>query len=239
MNSIRPTWLGSFYGDHLSSEEYDALQKKLKIKTPDHHFENAWFDYRRLHVVQATYYLVHLYKLGYRKYVAKNIDHEQARYVTGLKAGTLDEIRERNSFIRLRGLIDDCGLPYSYALQYLFNFYERVGRVQYVPRPSHLASLFNEDAELKETMQVNFFDTEALIAAEDPYYMVFNWQCDAEQKKHEDFIVEQIKMKSVKRYAIASAIYSLHVLRIERAIQEFGAEAVRDAQSAPFVLSSR
>lgn len=238
MTSIRPFWLGSFYGDNLSSEEYDALQKKL-VKTPDRYFKNAWFDYRRLHAVQATYYLVHLYKLGYRRYVGKNIDHEKARYVTGLKAGSLDEIRERNAFVRLRSLIDDCGLPYPYALNYLFHFYEKVGRVQYVPRPSHLSALFKEDPTLKETMQLSFFDTESLIAAEDPYYMVFNWQCDAEQKRHEDFIVEQIRMKSLKRYAIASAIYSLHVLRIERAILEFGAEALRDAQSAPFVLSSR
>ena len=238
MTSIRPTWLGSFFGDNLSSEEYDALQTKL-IKTPDRYFENAWFDYRRLHVIQATYYLIHLYKTGYRRYVAKNIDHEKARYVTGLKAGTLDVMRERNAFIRLRSLIDDCGLPYPYALQYLFNFYEKVGRIQYVPRPSHLAALFKEDPTLKETMQVGFFDTESLIAAEDPYYTVFNWACDIEQKRHEDFIVEQISMKPVKRYAIASALYSLHVLRIERAILEFGADTVRDAQSAPFVLCSR
>ena len=64
METILPTWLGSFYGSDFSYDDYEriTINKFWQLtRGTSNAMKSRWFDYQRLHPLQATYYFFDCY----------------------------------------------------------------------------------------------------------------------------------------------------------------------------------
>lgn len=238
--SQRPKWLKSFRGGSLGFLNYEVLtiqniQRKDLVKEPDL-MQTKWFDYRRLHPLQATYFFLKCYEQAYRHFYRRAVDYERAPYVRVIKETDFLQSREKRSFWRLRQLCDMAGMPYDFFMDFALDRHHRMqydGRVA-IPRPAHLAA--NEELITDAAIAWENRRASALQHACDPYYRVANFKGEQHQIAHENFIIEQIKLRQVPRYTLKICLYDEDLLRVERAVEVFGAglvsEAIREFESA-------
>lgn len=219
---ILPSWLGSYYGSALSFEEYEYRTLK-KIPAEKRRVEVAclktkWFDYVRLHPLQATYYFAECYRRIYCEISKKYYGNAEAR-------GTREDImesREATGFWMARQFCDVHGYEYSWFIRHVINLRLSGGDFkQRIPRPCHLVSDNIDELKAIDDAWIEKFDGTTIKHATDPYFCVASWRGTTEQRSHEDFIVGQIKMKRVKHYAVGECVYRLQMLRFERACIEF------------------
>ena len=233
MDIILPTWLGSYYGAELSFHELELrtlttyIEPLRKLDIPL--YEHKWFDYVRLHPLQATYYFVDCYRKLYQR-ASKQFFGKTTQ---GFRELDFIEGRERLSFWRARLAADSIGVPYPWFISKIFEGKLESGLFKNrLPRPCHLVE--SGDLEVLKEMWNLEHNGSVLTMAADPFYNVKRWVGDAAQVRHEDFLIEQVRKRSMKRFALATLIYEKQVLRIERAIKEFPkeiADAQREAES--------
>lgn len=219
MNIVNPTWLGTFYGSDLSFDEYEikTIEDLLPVSRAESLIINTrWFDYSRLHPLQATYYFVECYRRIIsqlsQKYFGKPI---YSKHKDFLKS------REKNGYWMIRHFCDENGFCYPWFIYTMIEYRLNQGQFKnYIPRPQHLRP--NED-ELKALKQLweNKFNGELITASIDPYFTTPQWEDMPIQILHEDLIVNQIKKKRIKTYALSNLIYERKLLREERAVEEF------------------
>lgn len=229
----RPTWLGNFFGGNLGFLNYEILTiqhisyKEARIESGL--MATKWFDYRRLHPMQATYYFVKCYNDAYRDFYRKAINADAAPFVRGIKDHDFLNAKEKMTFWRLRQNCDRVGLPYDFFLRFGMAKHHRVigdGKV-YAPRPS----MFVKNEELFAEAMIAWEDECAarLRVASDPYYRTSAHVGSQAQLDHEAFVIRQVKGRQVPRYALHAAMYLYDVIRIEEALRQFDHHIVSDA----------
>ncbi|MCL2874799.1 MAG: hypothetical protein FWF12_00595 [Betaproteobacteria bacterium] len=230
----RAVWLGNFYGGNLGFLNYEVLtighipHKDLKCE-PDL-MASKWFDYRRLHPMQATYYFIKCYNNAYREFYRKAVDADRAPFVRGIKDHDFLTGKEKLTFWRLRQNCDRVGLPYDFFLRFAMHRHMRLivcGKKIYAPRPA----MFVKNEDLFADAMIAWEDARkaSLRVATDPYYQVSNYTGSGDQEAHEAFVIEQIKERPIKHYALHSAMYFYDVVRIEEALRCFDVRVVDSA----------
>lgn len=229
MDIVLPTWLGSFYGSNFDYFDYEriTINKFLPLTrgTADA-MKSRWFDYRRLHPLQATYYFydcyINIYQQLSKKYFGKK--------ALGSRTKDFVEGRERNSFWMLRNFCDTHGFSYPWYLYTMIEYRLESGEFKNrLPRPQHL--LRDDKSEIEALIETwkGRFQGDVLQAATDPFYRVERWVNNPVQREHEDMLVLQIKNKKIKHYALKTLVYDRHILRFERVLAEFP-EEISDVQ---------
>lgn len=226
----KPTWLGNFFGSNLGFLNYEVLTiqhinyKESRIEPAL--METKWFDYRRLHPMQATYYFVKCYNDAYRDFYRKAINAEAAPFVRGIKEHDFLDAKEKMTFWRLRQNCDKVGLPYDFFLRFAMSRHHRVigdGKV-YAPRPT----MFVKNEELFAEAMIAWEEQCAatLQIATDSYYRTSQYTGSRDQQAHEAFVIEQIARRRVPHYALHAAMYLYDVVRIEEALRRFDEQTV-------------
>lgn len=229
----RPTWLGNFFGGNLGFLNYEVLtiqhinHKEARIE-PEL-MATKWFDYRRLHPMQATYYFVKCYNDAYRDFYRKAVNAGAAPFVRGIKDHDFLDAKEKMTFWRLRQNCDKVGLPYDFFLRFGMSKHHRTigdGKV-YAPRPT----MFVKNEELFADALIAWEEAQqaSLRIACDPYYRTSNYTGSRDQQAHEAFVVGQIMRRRVPHYALHAALYLFDVVRIEEALRRFDEHVVNAA----------
>lgn len=233
MKIIKPDYLGEFYGDNFSEEIYKELSEKkfapFLLAGENKYYWTKWFDYRRLHFLQATYFFIAVYNVYYQQWYKKTVNVKTAPYALITKKDFLDS-KQRGDFMRCRRFCDRCGLPYDFflcnALRHsLIDTDERL----YFPRPSQICPTDRDGEEY----YLNLWQSETKIRyAKDPFLKTPQWICSPVQIDYENYIVRKIKQKrSAVDLILFNAIYTQQALRIERAFEEFDRSLVLDAMN--------
>lgn len=230
----RPTWLGNFYGGSLGFLNYEVLtiqhipRKELAVETTL--MRTKWFDYRRLHPMQATYFFVKCWTDAYRAFVRRNLDAERAPYMRCVKEVDFLEAKEKLSIWRLRQKLDRLGMRYDFFLMFAMKWFHRFkgadGKI-YSPRPSHMSG---NDELLSDAILA--WEEQCAISmqfARDPYYRVSNFNGSDAQRAHEAFVIDQIKKRRIPHYSLHAAMYLHDVVRVEEALRHFEERVVRNA----------
>jgi hypothetical protein len=229
MDSPSPIWLGPFFGSNFGFYNYEILT--IQRISPDLWREESalmrtkWFDYRRLHPLQATYYLAHCYNQSYRQLITMCHDRAAGRRMRAFRGSDFLEHRERLSFWRLRQLCDRLGMRYDFLACHAMRWGFKRGWTR-GPRPQHLYT--NEDLIADTVIAWQDECAEILQVARDPWFRVENFTGHADQLEHERFVVGQVARRA-SRHALTAALYAHDAIRVEEAIRAFGAQAVDDA----------
>ena len=189
-----------------------------------------WFEYRRLHPMQSTYYFMHCYLEAYKEFHRVVIDHEAANYVRPTKSVDFIHTREKLSFWRLRQTIDELGIRYDFFLGRAMKWYAEqcfhVGEI-FAPRPQHIGC--NEDLV---AYVIECWEDQLAIELQIPksdFFKVSNFFGHPDQLAFEDFLVNQIASRHIPRHSLKAALYNHKSLRIEEAIRSFGEGVVLNA----------
>lgn len=232
MQILLPTWLGSFEGSGLSLEDYEL---KVLEKIPENVrrresecMRNRWFDYARLHPMQATYFFAAVFDKVYREN-AKRVFAFDAKY----KPEKLD--RKLKTFWMLRSLCDLNGWEYEWFVRTMITYRLTTGEFKNrLPQPCHLMKQVDEEVESLKTLWAEQ-SKDRLLAAIDPWFCVRSWTGHVRQRDHEDFVVAQIKRRVVKHFVIAELVYKRQALRFERAVAEFPSEICQAQKDAAII----
>lgn len=229
MDIIQPTWLGSFYGSCLSFEEYEFLtiqkipadRRRLESRC----VETRWFDYVRLHPLQATYWFAECYRRVYREYAAANMGHKNW---IGMREDFL-QTREAGTIWSIRQFCDLHGFEYLSFIRALLAYRTSTGQFKnYLPRPCHLIG--SNEKEIEALIEGFKEEREGVLTCSvDPFFCVKNWCGDQRQIDHEDYLVNYVRHKLTKHFLLGTLIYQKQVLRFERACLEFPDE-ITDSQ---------
>ena len=223
MQIILPTWYGGVFGMSQSIEDYEVLAL-TKLSADARKMEpeakaNCWFDYVRLHPLQATYWFVELYRRIYKELSLKFFGEAREAYKHINQDFMLT--REKNALYHLRQTCDLNGLEYGWAIRALMEFRLQTGEFKNrLPRPQHLL-VDEEDLQNLILLWNGYNDGTVLHSSIEPFFLVSNWCGDPDQIRHEDYLVGQVKKKRVKHYALAELVHKRQVLRFERACMEF------------------
>lgn len=233
MQILLPTWLGSYPGSALDFDEYEyktliKIPMNSRVDEPEC-MRTRWFDYVRLHPLQATYWFAECYR---RIYVEISLK-EKGLTTRGGKDDFL-QTREATSFWRLREFCDLNGFEYEWFLRQMMNYRTSTGEFKnYLPRPQHL--LKPDPAEVQAIIDcwADRLSGNVLMTANDPWFLVSNWEAAPDQVRYEDCLIEQVKRKRIKHYSLSFLVYKKQMLRFERACKEFPDEisdVLRDAE---------
>ena len=234
MMALTPKHLEGFHGSNLGFLNYEILSIQnfthKEVKMEPALMLSKWYDYRQLHYIQATYYFMKCYTNAYKDFVRTSIDSEKAVYVKAIKGHDFLDAREKSAFLRLRQLIDVCGMPYDFFLGRAMRLhYKMVGTkgVIYAPRPGHIAC--NEELVTKIMLAWEKQCEAYMNVAKSPFYKVKNFvgfpdlsRVGApDQLAHEAWIIEQIKGRAHPKYALSTALYKTDTVRVEEALRQF------------------
>ena len=228
MRTILPIWLGSFYGAELSFRELEFRTITNFTEPVLRHeyalYNSKWFDYTRLHPLQATYYFAECYRNVYRRLSKQYFGKDKGGY----KYINFLESRERSAFWNARMIADAIGCPYPGFIKTAMETRLQSGQFKNrLPRPCHL--IYGEEVEIMKELWLQETFGAVLMVASDPFFSTRRWLGAPEQVRYEDFLVRQVERRSTKRFALLTLVYEKQVLRIERAIKEFPDE-IRDVQ---------
>lgn len=244
MQTIIPTWLDSFYGDSLTVEEYEC--KTLSKFTPSQRmlesrlYKRKWFDYRRLHPLQATYYFVEVYKKRFKLFTERYISLGRSKFVRGIRSTDFLNSREALTFWKLRQLVDWLGIEYESFFIWAEAYMASMSVAhKYYPRPPYfMFSSYENGKDLLVALREDFYNSPEIHFAKDPFYTPERYIGHPDQIAYENYIVGKIKFKKDRQEDIlSSALYAKNALRIEKAMQEFPSKIVREAVNSPFLIS--
>lgn len=197
-------------------------------------YEKKWFDYRLLHPVQATYLMTHHYNRAFGNFIGVALDTKR-RFTAAFKGKDIMAHREKLSFWKLRQKIDELGMRYEFFLREAMKWHLARGWGKgslNPPRPCHLTG---NDEMILDICNAWSAECKAKIQyARDPAFHASAFTGSAAQLAYEQFLVAQIAQRRNPMYALHAALYVLDVLRVETAIEHFGAETV--AQAAQYCL---
>jgi hypothetical protein len=235
MKILLPKFLGKFHGDSWTEKEYDAatlanFSDSAREKESDY-FQTKWFDYRRLHPLQATFYWLWCYQDAYQDYIHKYVDMES--YEKGIRSDFLNS-KEKNAIWRARRYCDRNGIPYDVFIRTRFQQKEDEWRAKnFFPRPKDMLPSLGLTVE-EESACCNWEEPLIIRWAVDPIYQINAWRGLECQLAYEYYLVEKMQQRRCKAFlghVLHTAIYVRKQLRIETAILNFGIDPVREAQS--------
>jgi len=224
-------WFGLFFGSGMTFHECEVL---VFQHIPDHLRReeptlrrSCWYDYRRLHPVQATHLFAHHYNLAYGR-AALIAQGRGGGKMRGFKGGDFLQSREKLQFWRLRQTVDALGMPYDFFLNAAMDWYIAAGWVN-IPRPCHINT--NEEMAAHIVLKWEEWCNASMQWAADERYRVENWFGHDDQIAYEQFMIRQIGRRANPQFALHTALYQARSVRIETAIREFGTDVVQKAIS--------
>ncbi len=255
MISSDPSWLGPFYGDDfdhvkLESIVLERVDPKL-IEKEAELMSVKWFDYRRIHCLQATYYFAEVYKQAYKEFMHVAFDADMASGIEGVfkrpkiskrdgvtklktKENTPDfmDTREFQAYWKLRQTADELRVPYTFFMTHANKWHlEKCYREKAIfpPRPGHITS--------KEELLVQIasaWEDEKDVRiqyAGDPYFTADEYDGSQNHQDYERFILSQIENREAsKQYALATALYTRRAIRESAAEEHFGEDLLNRAR---------
>ena len=147
-----------------------------------------WFDYRRMHPMQATFEFIVQYSNEHRHQVARRLDVHTAR---GLN---LDVMKKGGShlpkFWAARRIADRMGVRYDEYCAYACDVAERCWK--HLARPSDLTNSF-----LVESVQERWVEMllGKIIYPRDEFYEVGNWRDHPDQQAWQTFVQAQVETR--------------------------------------------
>jgi hypothetical protein len=234
MTQVTPNWLGPFYGAELTFQDCEVLTiqaiPRTLMKEEAALMQSKWFDYRRLHPLQATHYFMECYKVAYQEFIRVAVDADRAPFMKPIKGDDFLGNRETLSFWRLRQQADRFGVRYDFFLGRAMKWYmeECFRRVSlHAPRPGHIGA--NEELLTDLMMDWEERQEVCLQIAADPWYTSENFSGQPHQLDYEEFICKQIEARRHIKYALSASLYTHDALRVETAMSRFGTEMIIDA----------
>ncbi|MCG5512875.1 hypothetical protein [Ectothiorhodospira shaposhnikovii] len=226
--TVQSTIHGKYTGAGLSTEVYDAIALgKINPRLFDEEkalFNSKWFDYRRMHPVEATYLFAACYS---HAYAASSIKRT-GKYSPGIR-GSRDIFSGKSTnyqaLWRARQQADRLGIPYPVFCDSGMAHAERL-LWQRPPRPQHLCC---------DALQVGIIEgwldaiKTSVRVPYDAWYRLDNFEGHPYQVAYQDWLCEQIKERRHQEYALATCIFMEKVLSVEVAAKHFPPEVVRRA----------
>lgn len=233
---IRPK-TQDLFEEHFGSDLNFLQCEVLAIKHVPHKLlrqeaelcQKRWFDYRRLHPVQTTYLLAKEFDRGYKDFIITTRDHRAGQFMKAFKGNDILTHKEMKSVWRLRQLIDGLGIRYDFFIRKAMQWSMR-HNWHHVPRPS---AFRNEDLVSDVILDWEDECRAKIQWPTDTFYRVENFCGHPDQLELERWIVGQIMQRSRPRFALSHALYGARILRVETALQHFGADLVREAANFP------
>jgi hypothetical protein len=217
--------LPDFYGSGLDLESAEILtvariDRTLLAEEPAL-MQSKWFDYRQLHPAVATHLLVHHYNLAYGDFIGRALDHK-LRFTKAIKGGDFFEHHERKSFWKLRQLIDRLGMRYEFFLREAMSYLIEQGwgkGVPHPPRPAHLTA--DNDLIVAVCNAWTLEGREKIQWAASSRFRVEQWCAAPDQQAYQAHLIESIRRRPVRRFALSAALHTVGHLRLEAALEHF------------------
>ena len=228
---MNPSWLGPFYGANFGQLECETIAIQFiprDRRLPDAELmQTKWFDYRRLHPVQATYFMVECYSRAYGDFTRMAID-KKLQYRRGIKGSDFFQRREHLSFWKLRQLIDSLGIRYDFFMHHAARWCFEHGWLQ-PPRPQHITS--NESMVADIVIAWESECSARMQFAADSWFRTERFEGHSTQRAYEQAIVTQIKQRQHAKFSLHASLYIYDAIRFETALVEFGEHLVGQAIS--------
>lgn len=220
MDIYLPTWLGSYAGDSYTFEKYEYLtvskiSPASRVAQSDS-LKTRWFDYVRLHPMQASYWFAECYR---RVFVEKSLKLF-GKKSAGFKNDPMMS-KEAASIWNLRSYCDTFGYEYMWFVRTMMEYRLTCGDFKNrVPRPCHLLREPDEMTAI-DLLWNEKINATAIVLAKDPYFSATNWENSKSQQRYEQFLINQIRKKRIKRFVLADLVYKSEILREAIATAEF------------------
>jgi hypothetical protein len=214
------------------SKDVGALEQKL--------METKWFDYRFMSPLDATELFVESYKASYRrKWGVYFSTIEGSKKKATRIGGWRSSPTEFTSFWKARQFADQVGVPYEFfcdcALESLLRRgWERPARPNQLYSEKNLAVIVEY---VVEKWREHCSDVAFMISTL-PQYHLDNFDNQPAQHAHQDWVVEQIRLRHMSTSTIRRACFEECVLPLTRAQFEFRLERVERAQEEASTMSS-
>jgi hypothetical protein len=193
-----------------------------------------WFDYRFMTPMDATDYFITEYGHAFRDYWDRHIDRNEGRLKIGVGSihPTINSA-ELTGFWRARQFADQLGVPYRLFLNWANNGFAQNGWPR-VPRPNQLYAARVRSIVSAEVMsRWDAYGSHLVRFSSLPQYKVAHFRNLPAQKAHQDWVVRELKRRHARPYLLTQACFAECVLPIDRAVLEFGNEAVETARREP------
>lgn len=194
--------------------------------------ETKWFDYRFMSPMDATDLFAEIYKVAYqRKWCANFSTTEGSKKMAIRKGDWRSSPTEFTSFWKARQFADRVGVPYEFFCDQALEFLLRRGGT----RPARPNQLYSEKIvilivdNVAEKWREHCSDVD-FMTSKLPQYHLDNFSSNPAQHAHQDWVVEQIRLRHMKPSVIRKACLQECVLPITRAQFEFGPTRVEMAQ---------
>jgi hypothetical protein len=197
-------------------------------------YTTCWFDYRMLHPVQRLYLWTLEYTIAVRQAYRVTKDANKADSVDPFKGHDIFSTPEWVGALKSRQSLDEYGIRYEFALGFAMRrFADRGWKV--FPRPNQLygQELIEDinDAWLEECKT-------KLQIAEHQTYQSENFQGTPDQKAYREWLIRQIRQRSMIGWTIATPMKE-GILSEEECAAEFGPEASRQANKLVIAMLSQ
>lgn len=237
IQTLLPTWLQTTFGVDKSLEECEVLMissfTPLQRANEAGLFRSKWFDYRRLHPIQADYYFAGQYRELAVRWLEFTEGKASSRYRKGARTDFLAS-REKVCVNQLRRCADSIGCEYRAFLEVLEGCLKELHKLEgkYYPRPAQFLQLA-KDKELMNAIKRDFWLGDETFYAKDPFFSPARFVGHADQIAYENYLVSRVK-RTVSNFQrellLGTMMYKHNALRIEKALQEFGLTIVQNVQ---------
>lgn len=198
-------WINSFLGKDKDVVECETLMLSVPRKILEGEvslFATKWFDYRRLHPVQATYLFAHHYEVAYRRSYAMTRDVVAAEFTKPLRASDLFESADVLSVWRARQACDSIGVPYDFYAHRALEHSVKNGW-RFIPRPNQIYTDSMVD-DVREAWEVRCGDILQIVNDAELF----------ETHELKDWYIKQLKRRLSPAYA-ASRLLTLGAMTTE------------------------
>lgn len=204
----------------------DAIPRDLLTREADL-MKTKWFDYRILHPWQATALFLEAYRSEHAWIMRKREDVTTHWFKKGISVSKLHNARSQQmiSLWKARQAADAIGCPYDFFCRELLDWAEKRNWT-HLPRVSQLYAEENIEAITELWTAGKKY---RLRTATEP---CFHRDAGDEwyQEGYRLFLVEQVKLRPCKEFALATLVYQLEHLSEEDVVQHFGHDALRRAK---------
>lgn len=201
----------------LRSIKVDAVHRMDEASL----IKTRWFDYSRLHPAQATYLYADLYKKQTKIFCESYIDIHSAAEARAFVPDDIFMSRDMTSMWLARGAADALGAPYGFVLQFAqARALDRTFKC--FPRPNQL---YGEEFEIDLAVAWRERLAMTLTFSKKARFQVANYVGSVIQKRHIEFVVDQIKKRPKPHHNLIARTFVEGILNPSLAGDHFdGAE---------------
>ncbi|WP_432325248.1 hypothetical protein [Shewanella glacialipiscicola] len=205
----------------------------------------AWFEYRMMHPTQRTYLFAHYYDQAYRHMLRLHVDYEQAegpnprsyfpradplgktqaQIKKEEKTGIRQSFKTTTAVWKARQKADELGIPYEVFT--MSGMKAAVGQIwQRAPTPAQLYSQNILNAIIERWVELI---ESRIYCADDEFYQIKNWVNHPAQIEHAQWVIEQIKCRNSREFALSQYAFIKKVIPPSMLRQSFSEREISKA----------